>query len=251
MKNVLIIGYKGEVGSAIYSILKESKKYNLLKKDTEPLNIKEKVDVMHISIPYSDRFINIAAGYIRKYKPGLAIIHSTVRPGTTNKIYEKTKALIVHSPVRGRHPDLKGGIFKFIKFIGPANKKAALLAKEHLDSLGIKTEILKSPLETEVGKLLCTTYYAVHIAFHQDMDRICDRFGADFKQAVTRFNQTCTMDINHKIPRPVMFPGFIGGHCLIPNIEILKKDIKSDFLEDILKSNELTRKKLKIKKTKK
>ncbi len=248
MKNVLMIGYKGEVGSAIYDILRESKKYKLFKKDMEPLNIKEKVDVMHITIPYSDKFISIATKYIRKYKPELTIIHSTLRPGTTNKIYEKTKALIVHSPVRGRHPDLKGGIFKFIKFIGPVSKKAALLAKEHMGSLGIKTEILKSPLETEVGKLLCTTYYAVNIAFHQDMDRICDKYGADFRQAVTRFNQTCTMDIKHKIPRPVMFPGFIGGHCLIPNIGILKKDIKSDFLDDILRSNELTRKKLKIKK---
>ena len=33
MKNVLMIGYKGEVGSAIYSILKESKKYKMFKKD--------------------------------------------------------------------------------------------------------------------------------------------------------------------------------------------------------------------------
>ena len=49
MKNVLMIGYKGEVGSAIYSILKESKKYKMFKKDTEPLNLNEKVDVMGIS----------------------------------------------------------------------------------------------------------------------------------------------------------------------------------------------------------
>jgi hypothetical protein len=35
-----------------------------------------------------------------------------------------------------------------------------------------------------------------------------------------------------------MFPGFIGGHCLIPNTELLLKSYDSDMLRFILESNE-------------
>lgn len=243
MKNVLVVGV-GEIGSALVSLLEDSKKFNVFKKDVSHSEINEKIDIMHICIPSFKTFTDIAVGYINEFKPDLTIINSTAKPGATQEIFKRTKALLVHSPVRGRHPYLKEGMLKFVKFIGPTSKKSAELAKEHFESLGIKTEVLKSPVETEVGKLLETTYYAINIAFHQEMDRICDYYGADFKQAVTRFNQTCTMDIDHKVPRPVMFPGYIGGHCLIPNIMILKGNVKSEFLDAVLKSNELTKKKI-------
>ena len=35
-----------------------------------------------------------------------------------------------------------------------------------------------------------------------------------------------------------MFPGVIGGHCLIPNTELLLDAYDSEFLRLILKSNE-------------
>jgi len=35
-----------------------------------------------------------------------------------------------------------------------------------------------------------------------------------------------------------MFPDVIGGHCLIPNTELLLKSYDSEFLRLILKSNE-------------
>jgi hypothetical protein len=35
-----------------------------------------------------------------------------------------------------------------------------------------------------------------------------------------------------------MFPGVIGGHCLIPNTELLLKAYDSEFLRLILASNE-------------
>ncbi len=241
MKNVLIVGY-GEIGKSMYNVIKDSGKYNLFKKDTEELEIKEKIDIMHVCVPYFDNFADMVVDYITKYNPELIIINSTLRPKTTQKIYERTNALIVHSPVRGKHPNLEGGILKFVKFIGPTTEEAGKLAKDHFESMGVKAEILDSPIDTELGKLFSTTYYAINIAFHQEMDRICDLFGADFKNAVTRFNETCTMDIEHKVPRPIMFPGIIGGHCLISNIDILKQDVDSGFLDSILESNEMTKK---------
>ena len=41
-----------------------------------------------------------------------------------------------------------------------------------------------------------------------------------------------------RLDRPVMFPDVIGGHCLIPNVELLLKSYDSNFLRLILESNE-------------
>jgi len=79
------------------------------------------------------------------------------------------------------------------------------------------------------------------------MERICDKHGADFSKAVKRFSETQTIDINHKIPRPFFFPGYIGGHCVMPNIEILKKDVESEFLDAIQDSNKKIGEKYSIK----
>jgi len=241
MKTVIVIG-SGEVGKAIASLVSENPSFKLYVKDIEPLNISESVDVMHVCIPFGDKFELIVKDYIKEYSPKLTIINSTVSPGTTKRIFNDTTATIVHSPVRGLHPDLLGGLKKFIKFIGPSSPDAGKLAEEHFQSLGLQTEILQSSVNSELGKLLATTYYALNIAFHQDMERMCETYGADFKEAVTRFNATMTMDIEHKIPRPVMYPGVIGGHCLMPNIEILQKDVDTEFLRAIQNSNELQRK---------
>ena len=241
--DVLIVGH-GEVGKSVQKVVEASGKHRVFTRDIEDVAIGGELGVMHICIPFSEGFVKAVAGYVSKYKPKLTIIESTVYPGTTEEVHKESGGLLVHSPVRGRHPNIDEGILKFVKFIGPVSKEAGEMALEYYNGLGLKAEVLNSPRETELGKLLSTTYYAVNIAFHQEMDRMCDHFGAEFKQAVSRFNATCTMDKEHKVPRPVMYPGVIGGHCLLPNIDILKKGVESEFLDMILKSNELTKKKL-------
>lgn len=244
MKNVLVVGL-GEIGSALCQIIEESGKYKLFKKDKEDLEIIENLEVMHVCIPYLDDFVDLVVNYIKKYNPNLVIINSTVRPNTTNEIYKINKKNIVHSPVRGKHPGIREGLLLFVKFIGPVNSEAGEAAKEHFESLEIKTEITNSPIETELSKLFSTTYYGLCIAFHQEMERICKKFNVDFEQTVTKFNETYNdgcKKTNPNVIRPVLYPGFIGGHCVMPNIKILKKDVKSDFLDAIEKSNELKKK---------
>jgi hypothetical protein len=41
-----------------------------------------------------------------------------------------------------------------------------------------------------------------------------------------------------RLDRPIMFPVVIGGHCMIPNTELLLEGYDSEFLRLILKSNE-------------
>ena len=62
------------------------------------------VEVLHICIPWSNKFVNIVRKEIEKIKPRITIIHSTVRVGTTKKLNEilaKELRFVVHSPIRG------------------------------------------------------------------------------------------------------------------------------------------------------
>ena len=79
-----------------------------------------------------------------------------------------------------------------------------------------------------------TTYRAWMITCFQEMHRISRHFEADFNNVVDFLEDTHRV----RLDRPVMFPGVIGGHCLVPNIERLLESYDSEFLRLILKSNE-------------
>lgn len=66
------------------------------------------------------------------------------------------------------------------------------------------------------------------------MHRISRHFGADFDDVVDFVENTHRV----RLDKPVMFPDVIGGHCLIPNTELLLKSYDSKFLRLILESNE-------------
>ena len=230
----------GEIGSSIATLVKSH--HHLFLKDLKFDQIKtQPLDVLHICIPYSKKFIPVTSRLITQIKPKLVIIESTVPLKTTQIITKKTKSLVVHSPVRGVHPNLVKYLKTFVKFIGPTSTKAGQKAKNYYRTLGIKSKILNSSLETELGKLLDTTYYALCIAWHQEMDRFCQKHQINFDQAVTQFNQTYNQGYQNSKPnviRPVLSPNFIGGHCLIPNTNLLKLTYKSSFLNTITRSNQ-------------
>ncbi|RLG89182.1 MAG: GDP-mannose dehydrogenase [Thermoprotei archaeon] len=242
LRSVLVLGL-GEVGRAMYEIISESNKYNTYGYDTDPSRTIHKldeipvpIDIIHICYPYRDEesFISISTNYIKRFRPRLVIIDSTVAVGTTETLYRKTNTLIVHSPIRGKHPYLKEHIRFWTKYIGPINNEAGKLAKEYFESLGLKVKVLSSPRETELGKLLETTYRALLIAWWQEMHRIAHYLGVNFLEAIDIVIDT------HKVlrDRPIYYPDYIGGHCLIPNAKILLKKYRSKFIEAILESNE-------------
>jgi hypothetical protein len=226
-----ILGY-GEIGKAIAKFYRNPKIKDLDRNDGL-----QGVEILHICIPWSDKFVDIAEKQIKESKPILTIIHSTVAPGTTKKI----GGMAVHSPVRGVHPKLYEGIKTFVKYIGADSKEAGELAQKHFKSLGVKTKLFCPSETTELGKILDTTYYGVCIAWHKEMKKICDRFNVDFEKAVTDFNISYNDGYKKlgkaNVVRPVMFVDEkpIGGHCVVPNAEILKKHFKSEALDLILK----------------
>lgn len=234
-----ILGY-GEVGQAIAKFYKNPKIKDLNRDDG--LN---GVEILHVCFPWSNNFIKIVKKEIKKIKPKLVIIHSTIKPGTTKKIISGLPRAcrgVVHSPIRGVHPKLYEGIKTFVKYIGADNKKTAKLAKKHLESLGIKTKVFYPSVTTEIGKLLDTSYYGLCIAWHGEMKKLCDKYGIDFNEAVTDFNQTYNDGYKKlgkpNVIRPVLYPPQkikgITGHCICENAKLLKKYFNSQALDLIL-----------------
>jgi UDP-N-acetyl-D-mannosaminuronate dehydrogenase len=257
-QKVLVIGL-GEVGRALFELLKESGKFTVFGLDTDSSRMREagqnrsrlpsKVDVMHICLPCNDQtgFISTVAGYAKKFNPKLIIINSTVLPGTTFKVLTKCATLVAHSPIRGVHKNLehmKWELKRWTKYVGGANAASARAAAEHFRKIGLKIKVLRSSMETELAKLFETTYRAWMITCFQEMHRISSCFNARFIDIVDFIEDTHRV----RFDRPLMFPGVIGGHCIIPNTQLLLESYDSEMLRYILKSNEERKKEMKNKK---
>jgi UDP-N-acetyl-D-mannosaminuronate dehydrogenase len=200
--------------------------------------IPSKVDTIEVCMPCGnpEKFAQVVSDYVEQYNPQLTIINSTVPPGTTLKVAEKCNCLVAHSPSRGVHITAEHMIWemkRWPKYVGGATPKAAQIAKEHYTKLGLKVKVLKSCRETELAKVFETTYRAWMIACFQEMHRIARTFQADFNETVDFLEDTH----RQRLDRPIMFPGYIGGHCLIPNTELLLKTYNSNMLKFILESN--------------
>ena len=230
MNNIGILGF-GEVGQAMAKLYNNPKIKDLNRDD----NLKG-VDILHICIPFNEKFVEIVKKEIQELKPKLIIVNSTVAPGTIKEI----GGMIVHSPIRGIHPELYQGIKTFVKYIGTDNEEAGNMAKEHFESLGLKVKVFMPSATTEIGKLFSTTYYGLCIAWHGEMKKICNELGIDFEQAVTDFNKTYNQGYSelgkNNVIRPILYPPeTIGGHCVVQNTEILKKYFNSQAFDLILK----------------
>jgi len=257
-ETVLIIGL-GEIGHTLLALLNEQKKsfsvYGLDLDGTKMRQLSQsrkkipsQIDTMHVCLPCSSqrKFVNIVFGYVEEFKPKLVIINSTVPPGTTMKVATKCMCLVAHSPSRGVHKNAEHMIWemkRWTKYVGGADATAAQASRAHFEKLGLKVKVLKSCTETELAKLFETTYRAWMIACFQEMHRISGAFGADFDETVDFLEDTHRL----RFDRPVMFPGVIGGHCLIPNVELLLNAYDSEFLRLILKSNEKRKEEVKDK----
>ena len=255
-ETVLILGL-GEIGHTLFALYSEAEEnfavygLDLDMEKMKSLNqnkeaIPAKIDTLQVCLPCGspEKFADIVKGYSEQYKPKLVIINSTVPPGTTLKVAASCKCLVAHSPSRGVHITEEHMIWemkRWSKYVGGADAAASKAAKLHFEKMGLKVKVLKSCRETELAKLFETTYRAWMIACFQEMHRISRAFDAEFDEAVDFLADTH----KERLDRPIMFPGVIGGHCLIPNTELLLKSYDSDFLRLILASNEKRKEEIK------
>lgn len=246
MESVLIVGL-GEVGSALYTIFKESGNFKVFGLDIDktkwqPLNPKlpKQVDSLHICFPYTEDFQSHVIALVNIFKPKLTIIESTIAPKTTENLATYLKKVVIHSPVRGMHCEgqMVNDIKRWIKYIG-CIQEVYPEAEKHYAKANIKTVYLGSSTESELAKLANTTYRAWMITYFQELHRITKRLECELPNVMKLIID------DHKIEhtKPPFYPDCIGGHCLIPNTEILSKH--SSLFSLILKSNQIRQEEIK------
>ena len=230
----------GEIGKPLYELLNGT--YRTLPIDPihHPENQAKIVncDFMHVCIPGDlENFDKMILDYIHHYEPDYVFIHSTVVPGTCKQLQEQTKVPIISSPVHGKHHNnqMKSDMLRYPKYLGFPEGSIDILRSavcNHLADAGFRDiRVIDGTDNTEWLKVLSTTYFGLIIAWHQEIERMCDAFGLDFDSVIDFFKYQ--EDIT-----PPHYSGVIGGHCVLPNIKVIKDVWQSDLLDWIEKSNE-------------
>jgi len=230
-QRVVVVGL-GEVGKPLLQII--SGYHDVIGVDIAPPTERfDEVDVLHICYPFQIKdFVGETARYIAIFKPKVTVINSTVAVGTTRAVAERSGAVVVNSPVRGKHARMVEEMRKYAKFVGGLDLASAQDAADHFESVGLKTRILSSPEATELAKLTETTYFGLMIAWAQEIERYCDQAGQNYGEIASFYDEIGFF------PKVKYFPGVIGGHCVLPNIEILRKFDDSAILRAIQSSNQ-------------
>lgn len=230
-KVTLVVGL-GEVGKPLFTIL-QKREPEAIGIDITPVQIDGPVGIMHICFPFMDaaHFQRAVVEYARKYTPEVIVIHSTVIPGTTRGIEKECGIPCVYSPIRGKHTKMVDELCTYVKFVAGVDALAADKAQEHLCNAGLKTERMTAPETLELAKLLETTYFGVLIAWAQEMNRFAEKVNGDYIEIGKFFREISYL------PSVLFQPGYIGGHCVMPNIALLQQCFQSDFLDTVQKSN--------------
>jgi UDP-glucose 6-dehydrogenase len=240
-KAVVVAGC-GEIGKPIYQLCLSGFAQVIAEDPVHgvPEPARYPVAAMHVSIPGSlPNFIEIVDGYVKNYNPEIILINSSTVPGFTDKIVEKFGIdKVVHTQVHGKHHGgrMRRDMLRYPKFVATKSDVAFEKAREVLVTMGHPPENvirLSSPLAGEMTKLLATTYFGYLIAWTQEIERLSDQTGVSYEELMA-FTRLAADDfrIDNK------FPGVIGGHCVMPNIAILKKTYPMPLWDFIEQSNE-------------
>lgn len=205
----LVVGL-GEVGQAICEVTGWDGR------DIEPVTPDGPRRSLHIATPWFDGFEDTVRNYQTEYAPELVVVHSTVAPGVCDRNGW------VHSPVRGRHPQLAASLTTFTKLFGGAQAETA--AAEWNTACDSPTATTPRAVTTELGKVWELAHYGTIIAMEKAIHDDCERLGADFDTAYTLMAETYNhgyQQLGHpQFTRPIIkhTPGPIGGHCILPNM---------------------------------
>ena len=248
MKKDVVVGL-GEIGKPILKML--SKKnivvgFDLNRDLMDEIKFEKyknlETSFLHIAIPGTDKLITNILKLYKKFRPECIIIHSTIKPGTTEKLQKKIPIPVIYSATRGVHKRMIYDLKRYIKFFvisanAPRSKWATSRYVKVMKGCGIKTKKMSSPETLELAKIICdTSYLGWLVNYAQLSNMIAIEYGVDYDEM---------WDFSHEIHkflgnRPKMFPGIIGGHCVIPNLDL----IHNRSLNIIKEMNDIYEKKL-------
>ncbi len=249
MKKDVVVGL-GEIGNPILKIL--CKKgivvgFDLNRVLMDKTKFEEyknlETSFLHIAIPVTDKFINHVLKLDKKFHPECIVIHSTIKPGITEKLQRKLSIPVIYSATRGVHKRMIYDLKRYTKFFvisanAPRNKWASSRYVKLMKNCGIKTKKMSSPETLELAKIICdTSYLGWLINYAQLSNIIAIEYNVNYDEMWSFSDEI------HKFlrNRPKMFPGFIGGHCVIPNLNL----IHNQTLDLIKKLNDSYGKKIK------
>ena len=239
----ILIGF-GEVGSALYDILNERRHiliHDPPKGFEEPFPRKDAIEWMHVSIPYSDSFIDTVLEYRNDFYPRFIVIHSTVPVGTTRTLCEKMGAhgsgefgsfYVYYSPIRGRHPNLSRGIRSFPKWYASEWDGNADFAFEgYFAMAGMQTRKAPNTDILELMKLWETTSFALQLIMWAEIENETKTLPGEYQRNIGAMKswlwekRKCYDGDIGLVPVLDLVPGPLGGHCLRSNIELVRDRI--------------------------
>ena len=223
----IILGM-GEVGETLFDLLID-RKFDCIGIDLDDSKCKnytenetiENPQYLHICLPGElEKFTDIVIEWINKIKNiQVVVIHSTVKPGTTKTVQERSSIPILFSPVRGVHRRFLDDIKKYTKFISFDGTEINSKIKKDLENRFEKVDWMSTTKTAELAKILVdTTYYGWLINYAQITKMICEKENVDFDE-MWKFADEIHENLGN---RPKMFPGIIGGHCVIPNLNLVE-----------------------------
>jgi len=219
----------GEIGQAIKQVYENARgEYIIYEKDLLYSEFQPGMEYIHVCIPYKDynQFRSAVRDVAIKYHPEVIVVHSTVVPGTTEKLFEEF-GNVAHSPVRGVHPDIYEGLMTFPKFIGAEDDQLGKEIEQHFYELGMESIFVRGSKNTEAAKIWSTTQYGVNIIIEKEIHRYCEENGLNFDVVYGLWNQSYNEGYRRlgrlRYQRYVLHhkPGALGGHCIVQNAELM------------------------------
>ena len=255
MKTKNVVAGLGEIGMPIFKLISKNNICVGYDKNTKLMDSSsfEKYSslptkFLHVCIPFTKNFISNVLSLEKLFKPDCIVIHSTIKPYTTQKIQSKTNTPIIYSATRGVHKRMLFDLKRYTKFFAIEknikNKKSISNSFSKLMKKSkVKTKQMSEPLTLELAKIVCdTSYYGWLINYAQMSKMLTIQHNIDYDEMWT-FSEEIHKFLGN---RPKMFPGIIGGHCVIPNLDL----IDNETLDMIKKINNKFDEKLSLKRKK-
>jgi len=257
-----VVAGLGEIGLPILKILSRKIQvvgYDINTKLMDKRKLKKfsnlETSILHICIPFSKNFLLQVISLSKKFNPEIIVIHSTVSPYTTQKLQSNLSIPILYSATRGVHKRMISDMKKYTKFYAleknaPKKKWASDNYSSLLKKCGIKSKKMSEPITLELAKIVVdTSYYGWLINYAQLSNMIAKEHKVDYDEMWSFTNEIHEFLGN----RPKMFPGFIGGHCVLPNLDLIHnqtlnliKEINKRYLKEIPHAKSISKKYEKI-----
>ena len=238
----VVVGW-GEIGRPIQKLISKGELtvgFDINKKLMDVNKFQKNIDVptktLHVCIPFTNNYRRNVITLCGKFSPKCLVIHSTLQPYTTKKLQNKLTIPVIFSPTRGVHKRMLYDLKRYTKFFAiepDAPKKiwAITMYAKSMKKCGVKAQKMSDPITLELAKIICdTSYYGWLINYAQLSKMIATENHVDYDEMWT-FSDEIHKHIGN---RPKMYPGIIGGHCVIPNLDLIQNQTL-DFIKKLNK----------------